>query len=110
MLETLIKSSQISDLCSHLRSVEYFAESVKAQSASKFIGLLCGSWRFFSNLNCLGFKYKPTNRMGIDADRNQPGKFYLQTNNKPAYSRGQRGLIYTDEAFSRQLVSPFFEN
>ena len=86
------------DQCSHLRSVQYFAESVN--SPSGFSGIKCDSWRSFQKNICSGHHVYSLNYLGFNANTQILGDFYFSTNSKANFSRGLDGIFnyYSSES------------
>lgn len=70
-------------VCSHLMAPIYWTESVKA-NGSIFTALKCDSYESFKIGDCNNFTI---NSMGIQTDLNLNGKFYVDTNLMPPYSK-----------------------
>ncbi|CAO1411079.1 unnamed protein product [Diamesa hyperborea] len=79
--------------CSHRRSWVYFAESVVSKDPHVFHAIPCNSWNDFVDHKCNN-SIIPV-YMGIGADPNLKGNFYLQTNPTPPYNRNENGAYYT---------------
>ncbi|XP_049862559.1 inactive pancreatic lipase-related protein 1-like isoform X1 [Schistocerca gregaria] len=78
-----------SDLCSHWRSWEFYAESLlKGES---FLAVPCNSWDDFQKKRC------PTQSglavMGFKADPKLRGSYYLTTNSVSPFGRGASGAV-----------------
>ena len=87
---------QISDFCSHRRSWVYFSESLVSKTPQVFHSIACNSWNEFVDHKCNNTtKSTIPIYMGIGADHNLRGNFYLQTNPTPPYNRNQNGTYYT---------------
>ncbi|CAG9802696.1 unnamed protein product [Chironomus riparius] len=82
---------KIENQCSHLRSVQYFAESVN--SPSGFSGIKCDSWRSFQKNICSGHHVYNLNYLGFNANTQILGDFYFYTNSKANFSRGLDGIF-----------------
>lgn len=64
------------------------------QNPSKtFPAVKCESWAAFKKNNCTRGQI---NWMGIYADPDQSGNFYLQTNSESPFDRGMNGTRYND--------------
>ncbi|XP_011178449.2 phospholipase A1 [Zeugodacus cucurbitae] len=70
--------------CAHIRSVEYFAESVYPGNAENFIGLKCANWKDLKKLNCTPTITTP---MGYAVDKQQRGIYYVQVKRKSPYGK-----------------------
>lgn len=82
----------------------FFAESVRHKNASIFHAVTCDSWENFVNYKCFDYKPKLVNHMGISADPKLSGNYFLQTNDKPDYSKDKQGVIYNNNPY---VVTPF---
>lgn len=91
------------DLCSHVRSVEYYAESVNPKYEHNFSAARVQSsllsdpeseWNEFKqqDIDRSGIVY-----MGIATPTNASGTYFLQTNSMSLYGRGLDGLVYENE-------------
>lgn len=74
------------DLCSHQRSVFYYAESVESEPNSTFFAVAPKTW-FSSDEGDIV-------NMGIDCPMTARGKYFLQTNSTAPYSLGLEGIHY----------------
>lgn len=84
--------SNLAHLCSHIRSVSLYAESVSPNS--HFLAVPCASWDDFKNDV---FQSGDTAIMGAhcnSSSRNELGTYYLQTNARPNYSRRANGIKF----------------
>lgn len=79
-----------------MRAVSYFAESVRNKNSTSFHAIMCASWNSFTNYECFNHGPKLINHMGIDANTKVFGNFYLQTNDKPEFSKDVGGLIFNN--------------
>lgn len=70
--------------CAHIRSVEYFAESVYPGNAKNFIGLKCANWNDLKKLNCTPTDTTP---MGYAVNEQKRGIYYVQVNRKSPYGK-----------------------
>ncbi|KAG5684758.1 hypothetical protein PVAND_013972 [Polypedilum vanderplanki] len=78
------------DMCAHMRSVMFFAESAQRKNEKPFMAQKCDSWNKFKNGQCEeGFIF-----MGINCPENATGDYYLQTNEISPFSLGLEGLKY----------------
>lgn len=71
----------ITEACSHGRSWEYFAESIKDNDA--FLAIECNTWKEFSHGECAN---NSVITMGIAAPVTARGIYYLKTDSKPPYA------------------------
>lgn len=99
----LISVFRYADFCSHVRSVEYYAESVYPKYQENFPAVRVANslfndpgseWNEFKehNIDESGYVY-----MGFLCPTNVSGSYFLQTNSKPWYGRGFDGLVYENE-------------
>lgn len=79
----LISIIFVSEACSHARATELFEESI--DSDIPFIAYPCDSWKKFDNGEC----NESSTIMGYGAFPNRWGDFYLYTNDKPKYAKGE---------------------
>ncbi|XP_033334495.2 lipase member H isoform X1 [Megalopta genalis] len=77
--------------CSHDRADKYMAEAARHSEA--FPSVECNSWDDFIHGKC---DRNVTIPMGYAAPCSVTGKFYLQTNSRPPFSRGLNGTAYED--------------
>lgn len=73
--------------CNHIRSYEYFIESINTKCS--FLGVPCSSWEKFQDGNCFDCVNQYCPKLGLDA---QPGNYhasvYLMTGStKPFCSK-----------------------
>ncbi|KAF6211247.1 hypothetical protein GE061_014364 [Apolygus lucorum] len=69
--------------CSHLRSFEFYAESILNTTA--FVGTECGDWSEYESNGCKGDE---TLIMNGNTDPSARGKFYFKTASTPPYGLG----------------------
>ncbi|CRL01708.1 CLUMA_CG014924, isoform A [Clunio marinus] len=82
------------NFCSHRRSWKYYAESVRSLDFRTFHSISCLSWKHFKDNQC---DFNPDNAeayMGIDANPQLHGNYFLQTNADAPFNRGENGIIY----------------
>lgn len=79
------------DKCSHLRSVEFFVESMlNNANNTAFVAEKCESFQFsFSGSTCGLFSKTTVNYMGIYVDASSSGNFFLRTNAESPYNRNK---------------------
>ncbi|KAE8751910.1 hypothetical protein FOCC_FOCC001387 [Frankliniella occidentalis] len=87
------KVSRITEACSHGRSYQFFAESIRSKD---FVGLACDSWEGFQNGSCAG---GPTAVMGEHTSPGTRGVFYLNTMRSAPFALGERGARSASSAF-----------
>lgn len=80
------------DLCSHQRSVYFYAESVKSPD-TPFLAISARSWRYFKANDV---NYTNVASMGIDCTKDAFGSYYLQTNGEAPYSRDISGIRFVN--------------
>lgn len=117
------------DLCSHQRSVKYFAESVSSPKYSSFQTVSAKNWTAFkvnntNSTNVVNMGIDCPSRWTKDIEKlhshivdlhglpfpiivvvfvnyfSAHGDYYLQTNGEPSFSRGPNGLRYLNWTFS----------
>ncbi|XP_076749913.1 pancreatic triacylglycerol lipase [Xylocopa sonorina] len=81
----------VTDVCSHVMSYKYYAESVKNPNA--FIGLKCSSTLKYISGACNNNEEVV---MGFATPTNASGKYYLTTNLKSPYGRGRNGIMRSE--------------
>jgi hypothetical protein len=102
--EKVMTNIFFADQCSHMRAVDYYAESVFKKRTPDFHAILCNSWDEFTNHNCFGTQLTPgLNNMGLNANPKLSGNFYLRTNGFPKFSRDSNGIFFTDHIFASYL-------
>ncbi|CAL7940741.1 unnamed protein product [Xylocopa violacea] len=84
-----IALTEILNPCPHVRSYEFYAESVKNVNA--FIGIKCDDSEQFITSTCAKDE---TAIMGFDVPRNARGKYYLMTNSASPYGLGSKGTVF----------------
>ncbi|KAL4149292.1 hypothetical protein QTP88_003272 [Uroleucon formosanum] len=72
--------------CSHVRAVEYFAESIS--NKTQFLAVKCISYIMYKLKFCKTSETSPLIVMGEHVDRTQRGIYYFMTNSKPPYAQG----------------------
>ncbi|XP_078046319.1 lipase member H-B-like [Augochlora pura] len=75
--------------CSHVRGEGFMTEAAMYPNA--FIGVKCNSWNDFKAGKCDNNVTVP---MGFNTPCSASGKFYLQTNSKSRFAKGQSGIVY----------------
>ncbi|XP_037903872.1 lipase member H-B-like isoform X2 [Hermetia illucens] len=91
------KTPVIVHVCSHARAWFLWAESVANKNPQKFLAVRAKSWDDFK-IN----KIEETNSnfiMGINCPPGISGEFYLQTNSKAPFARGEDGTRYIPSIF-----------
>ena len=79
--------SPFDNLCSHIRAIDYYAESLNSKVG--FIGRKCDNYNDFTRGGCAN---NPTAVMGGVIPRtNLTGNFYFTTNSNSPYARGVKG-------------------
>lgn len=81
----------ITDVCSHVMSYEYYAESVRNPNA--FIALKCNSTLKYISGACNNNERVV---MGFATPTNASGNYYLTTNLKSPYGRGWNGIMRSE--------------
>lgn len=81
----------ILDLCSHRRSVQFYAESVNSTDPTTFLATTARSW---SRFQAGATNRIQTANMGLNCPTNVHGDYYLQTNSIGPFSRGANGMRY----------------
>ncbi|KAG5682563.1 hypothetical protein PVAND_011908 [Polypedilum vanderplanki] len=74
----------LTQVCSHLMAPKLWAESVRSNTTKVFPALKCEK---FSDLRTKNCDFSKINYMGLHANKEFKGNFYLETNNLPPYSR-----------------------
>ncbi|XP_015370967.1 PREDICTED: lipase member I-like [Diuraphis noxia] len=72
--------------CSHVRAVEYFAESIN--SKTPFLAVKCISYIMYKLKFCKTSETSPLIVMGEHVNKTQRGIYYFMTNSKPPYAQG----------------------
>ncbi|CRL01706.1 CLUMA_CG014922, isoform A [Clunio marinus] len=80
------------DFCSHQRSWQFYSESVRSKNVEIFNSVSCLSWENFKKNECEIIQKDVF--MGIDADPQLAGNFFLQTNDQAPFNRGENGTSY----------------
>ncbi|KAM7350122.1 vitellogenin-1-like [Cochliomyia hominivorax] len=73
--------------CSHVRSFEYFTESVYPGNENNFLGVRCTSLRNVNNGFCNGAKFP----MGLATPHYLRGNYFLDVNAEPPYGQNNDG-------------------
>ncbi|KAJ8951115.1 hypothetical protein NQ318_021559 [Aromia moschata] len=76
----------IAGACAHSRSHIYYLESI-ANSESKFVATPCESYLNYTKGYCSASEIKLM--AGYDVDRTAQGNYYLETNRRSPYAKGQ---------------------
>jgi len=99
-------------VCSHQRSYEFYIESI-SNSNSQFLALQCKSFDELQKGSCtvpVVPVYNATMLMGGEPGNIKGrGIFYLQTNDKPMYSKGKAFEIQRNEIPGTPKVSGFYK-
>lgn len=74
----------VTSICSHLMAPKYWAESVSSKNPNAFLSTRCESYEAFLNQTC---ENPVTTSMGLYANLQSRGNFYLQTNMESPYSK-----------------------
>ncbi|VVC37247.1 Lipase/vitellogenin,Triacylglycerol lipase family,Lipase, N-terminal,Alpha/Beta hydrolase fold [Cinara cedri] len=72
--------------CSHVRAVEYFAESIDAKIP--FLAVKCISYIMYKLKFCKASDTNSLIVMGEHVDKSQRGIYYFMTNSEPQYAQG----------------------
>ncbi|XP_034826346.1 phospholipase A1-like [Maniola hyperantus] len=91
-------------VCSHIRAILYWWQAI--EHPKKFIGVQCHSIQEARLAKC--YNNTKLNYVGLAADFNKPGIYYLQTHNEFPYFKGKEGLKEENEvylSFIRKLNS-----
>lgn len=74
---------------SHYRSLQFFAEIIKAKHTEKFLAVPANSWNDF-----IRGKIDTNNviEMGLNCPRNATGNYYFKTNANSPFARGIAGI------------------
>lgn len=81
-------------ICSHMKCIDYFAESINNQG---FLAIKCKSFRDIEKESCKDKTPGKSYTMRPDSSNFKlRGIFYMETNGKAPYSRGNKGL-HADE-------------
>lgn len=83
-------------ICSHVRSIIYWWQAL--EHPKKFIAVKCNSVQEARFAQC--FNNTDTNYLGVEAQFDKPGIYYLATNNEFPYYRGKEGLKAENEIYT----------
>ncbi|XP_022818762.1 phospholipase A1-like [Spodoptera litura] len=83
-------------ICSHVRSMIYWWQAL--EHPKKFIAVKCNSIQEARFAQC--FNNTETNYLGVEAQFDKPGIYYLATNNEFPYYMGKEGLKEENEIYT----------
>ncbi|XP_070501948.1 phospholipase A1 member A-like [Chironomus tepperi] len=77
----------ISSYCSHLNAIRYWTQSLDPNRPHFFPAYKCSNWNDYMNGYC---SKNPINYMGLDANPNTPGVFYLKLKSKKFFNHDKQ--------------------
>lgn len=104
----------LSTLCSHIRSIHLFAESINADE-SAFLAVTADNYEEFKQNKTDSMV---TANMGFHCSPQARGNYYLQTNGQYPFARNENGIVYSANAAGNcrffcsltNIISDFFVN